>query len=213
MLYPNGTKTRPAVTSPFGPRKGGAFSFHYGADLVGFTTICAIAAGKVTFAGWMNPAAGYTIIIDHGGGVTSLYMHNAAHHVRRGDRVTEGQHIAVMGRSGNASGNCNHLEIRTHGISVEPLAYIAARLPRTGSATSTTPKPQPQEDDDMSPIIIAQRPNSALAKGRWIGGGKIQEITKHENTLLREAQEQNREAVIYVTVTDATYAALLKGQK
>lgn len=128
MLYPNGTSTRPEVSSPFGPRSGGAFSIHYGADLIGFTTIRAVAAGKVTFSGWLNDSAGNTVVIDHGNGVTSVYMHNDSHEVARGANVTEGQAVAVMGQSGNATGNCNHLEIRIHGTSVEPLAYIAARL-------------------------------------------------------------------------------------
>lgn len=95
--------------------------------------------------------------------------------------------------------------------------YIRSRDKNYGKpANVSKPKPKPKpiesEEDDM-PIIIAQRKNPALAKGRWIGGGKIQEITKHENTLLREAQAQNRDAVIYATVPDATYAALVKGQK
>jgi len=143
MLYPDGTTNAPRVSSPFGPRKGGAFSFHYGADLIGFTTIRAIAGGLVTFVGLLNPAAGYTVIVDHGGGITSLYMHNAAHHVRRGDRIPEGHPIATMGDSGNATGDCCHLEIRVHGKSVEPLSYVRQRLtaaPATGGGTDTPPQ-------------------------------------------------------------------------
>lgn len=136
MLYPNGATAPPRVSSPFGPRSGGAFSFHYGADLIGFTTIRSIAPGLVTFAGLLNNSAGYTVIIDHGDGITSLYMHNHSHHVRLGDRVTEGQPIAVMGDSGNATGDCNHLEIRRHGTSIEPLSYIAARLTATPATTT-----------------------------------------------------------------------------
>lgn len=145
MLYPNGTTTRPTVSSPYGPRDPsiGVSGWHNGADLIGFATIQAVAAGLVTFAGWLNDAAGYTVVIDHGGGVSSIYMHNAAHHVRRGQRVTEGQRIARMGMTGNASGLCNHLEIRVHGKSTEPLGYIAKRL--------TNPKPAttPRDEEDM----------------------------------------------------------------
>lgn len=130
MLYPNGTTTRPKISSPYGPRdpRIGISSMHAGADLVGYDTIHAVAAGRVTFAGWMNNAAGNTIIIDHGHGVTSVYMHNAAHHVRKGDRVTEAQPIATMGKTGNATGPCNHFEIRIHSKHTDPLAYVAARL-------------------------------------------------------------------------------------
>src|SRR5690554_349144 len=128
MLWPNGSTTRPAISSPFGPRSGGAFSVHYGTDFTGFATIRAVAPGLVTFAGWMNDAAGNTVVIDHGGGVSSVYMHNASHTVSRGARVTEGQPIAVMGASGNATGPCCHLEVRLNGTSVDPVPYITARL-------------------------------------------------------------------------------------
>lgn len=133
MLYPNGTDRRPKVSSPYGRRdpRIGVSSFHAGADLIGFSTVHAVAAGRVTFAGRMNNAAGNTIVIDHGNGVTSVYMHNRSHKVRRGQRVTEGQPIAVMGSTGNASGTCNHLEIRVHGKSTSPLGYISRHLTTT----------------------------------------------------------------------------------
>lgn len=70
-----------------------------------------------------------------------------------------------------------------------------------------------QEEDEMGPIIVVQRHNPALAKGRYIGGGRIQEITKHENTVLRAAQDASPESVLYVTVPDVTYAALVAGKK
>lgn len=174
MLYPDGTTNTPRVSSPFGPRKGGAFSFHYGADLIGFTTIRAVESGLVTFAGWMNDAAGNTVIIDHGGGVTSLYMHNANHHVRRGERVTEGQPIATMGRTGNASGNCCHLEIRRHGTSVEPLAYVRARLIQAAPTVAPAPTPAPVHTNPVEigdQMFIADCPNGSFLIVPQ-GGGK-----------------------------------------
>lgn len=152
MLYPNGYRTRPNVSSPFGPRdpRIGIGSMHNGADLTNFTTIHAVAAGRVTFAGWMNAAAGYTIVIDHGAGVSSLYMHNRHHWVSRGDRVVEGQEIGIIGDTGNATGICCHLEIRIHGRSIDPLPYIAARLPKTPTtAGGTTPPADLQEAETM----------------------------------------------------------------
>ncbi|WP_217182599.1 M23 family metallopeptidase [Streptomyces sp. AC495_CC817] len=150
MLYPTGTTTRPRVSSPYGPRdpRIGVGAFHHGADLIGFDAIHAVASGRVTFAGWMNAAAGNTVVIDHGGGVTSVYMHNERHHVRKGDTVSEGAHIADMGDTGNATGECNHLEIRVRGKSVEPLAYIAARLTQTAPNT-THPNPTTKEEEPM----------------------------------------------------------------
>lgn len=203
MLWPNGSAVRPRISSPYGPRKGGVSSFHAGADLTGFTAVRAVASGVVTFAGWMNDAAGNVVVIDHGAGVTSVYMHNKSHQVRRGERVTLGDQVAIMGSTGNATGNCCHLEIRVHGKSTDPIPYITARIAGTAGGATTSP-----EEDDM-PIIIVQRKNSKLAKGRMIGGGKIQEITPAENTVYRAAGD----AVIYVTVDDDTYADLLAGRK
>lgn len=147
MLWPNGTTTRPRVSSPFGPRPNvGAFSFHYGTDLTGYSTVRAAGAGKVTFAGWMNNAAGNTVLIDHGGGVTEVHMHLASFAVRRGDRVDPGDPLGPMGRTGNASGNCDHFEIRINGKSVDPMAYTAARVTGTPAGGSTI-DPSPEEDD------------------------------------------------------------------
>lgn len=141
MLYPNGTTTRPTVSSPFGPRTGGAFKFHYGADLIGYSTVRACGAGLVTFAGWMNNAAGNTVIIDYGGGVSEVHMHLKSFATSRGKRIAEGATVGVMGATGNATGNCDHLEIRVNGKSVEPLAYIASRLTAGASSWNYTGRP------------------------------------------------------------------------
>lgn len=147
MLWPNGTTARPRVSSAFGPRPNvGAFSFHYGTDLTGYSTVCAAGAGKVAFAGWMNDAAGNTVVIDHGGGVTELHMHLASFAVKRGDGVSPGDALGRMGKSGNASGNCDHFEIRVNGKSVDPIAYTAARLP-SAPAGGGNKIPSPEEDD------------------------------------------------------------------
>ena len=142
MLYPNGSAKRPKVSSPYGPRDGsiGVSNFHAGADFIGFATIKAVADGNVTYVGWLNNAAGNTIRIDHGGGVQSTYMHNASHKVKKGQRVTRGQAIAVMGSTGNATGDCSHLEIRLNGKSTDPVPYIAARV-FAGSGAPVYPLP------------------------------------------------------------------------
>lgn len=139
MLYPNGSAIRPNVSSAFGPRPNvGAFSFHYGADLIGYETVRAAGAGLVTFAGWMNSAAGNTVVIDLGGGVTEIHMHLGSFTVARGTRVAVGQALGAMGATGNATGKCDHFEIRINGTSVEPLAYVAARLAAPAGKASTT---------------------------------------------------------------------------
>lgn len=161
MLYPNGSAIRPQVSSPFGPRPNvGAFSFHYGADLIGYETVRAAGAGRVTFAGWMNSAAGNTVVIDLGGGVTELHMHLGTFAVRKGDQVTPGSALGAMGATGNATGKCDHFEIRINGTSVEPLAYVAARLASSSGKASTTSK-----ETDMDCMILINGKIYALAPG------------------------------------------------
>ena len=143
MLWPNGTTSQPRVSSGFGPRPAGAFSFHYGVDFVGYSTVRAAGGGQVTFAGWMNNAAGNTVVISYGGGVTEVHMHLATFAVSRGVYVSPGSTIGRMGMTGNASGNCDHFEIRVNGTSVDPIAYIAARIASGGGSQS--------EEDDMTP--------------------------------------------------------------
>lgn len=147
MLWPNGTTSRPSVSSAFGPRPNlGAFSFHYGSDLVGYTTVRSAGAGKVTFAGWMNAAAGNTVVIDLGGGVSEIHMHLASFAVSRGDWVNPAHALGRMGSTGNASGNCDHFEIRIKGTSVDPMAYTAARINGTPSGSGGGAV---HEEDDM----------------------------------------------------------------
>lgn len=71
-------------------------------------------------------------------------------------------------------------------------------------------------EDDMA-IIIVQRKDSKLAKGMYNPEtGRLREVTRSENTMLRELEKKNSEAVKhveYVTVTDADYDNLLRGRK
>lgn len=138
MLYPNGTSTAPHVSSPYGPRDPsvGISSFHAGTDYTGFSTIKAIAAGKVTRANYMNGAAGNTIAVDianeNGVVTTVMYMHLASFLVPNGAYVTEGQAIGIMGKTGNPSGICLHLEIRFwkngNYTTTDPVPWLAARV-------------------------------------------------------------------------------------
>ncbi|MCC2034112.1 M23 family metallopeptidase [Microbacterium allomyrinae] len=129
MLYPNGTTTAPTVSSKYGPRTGGLTNHHDGCDFVNFDSVYAIAAGLVTFAGWLNDAAGYTVIIDHGNGIASKYMHLAvAPAVRKGSWIGEGAKLGLMGASGNATGKNLHFEIWVGGWHTDPVAWLAGRV-------------------------------------------------------------------------------------
>jgi len=121
----------------------GISSQHNGADLIGFEDVHAVEAGTVTSAGWMNNAAGITVVIDHGGGVTSLYMHLERVSVSRGARVTEGAKIGEVGSTGNATGDCLHYEVRLNGRSIEPMGWTAARIAGGAPAAAAPAFPLP----------------------------------------------------------------------
>ncbi len=99
---------------------------HTGLDLAnpagGF--IYAAGAGRVTANGWQS-AYGQVIEIDHGRGVKTFYAHLDKPHpfLAVGDYVDAGQVIALMGRTGNATGVHLHYEVEINGQKVDPLSY------------------------------------------------------------------------------------------
>lgn len=104
----------------------GFTSYHDGLDLAkgGGCPIRAIAAGRVTFAGWSS-LAGFNVRIDHGGGITSNYYHGTGEFwVKEGDRVQQGQEIMMMGTSGNSTGTHLHLSLHKDHIAVDPAIFV-----------------------------------------------------------------------------------------
>jgi len=108
------------ITQYFGYR-------HRGLDIAGKsgTNIYAARAGtvKTSQCGW-NYGYGCHIVIDHGGGVTTLYAHNSVMYVSPGQYVNRGQVIALMGSTGRSTGPHLHFEIRFSGAVQNPLGYI-----------------------------------------------------------------------------------------
>jgi murein DD-endopeptidase MepM/ murein hydrolase activator NlpD len=100
--------------------------WHYGLDLAApkGTPILASAPGVVIYVG--NGFAGYgkLIVIEHDENWATLYSHLNKFAVKEGDRVTRGQKIGEMGRTGRASGVHLHFEIRYNRQPVNPLMYL-----------------------------------------------------------------------------------------
>ena len=121
-----GTFIRPVngatITSYFGWRWG---RMHEGIDFgVGTgTPVHASDGGTVKIAGWYY-AYGLCVVIDHGGGMTTLYGHNSSLLVHVGDRVFQGQTIARSGSTGRSTGPHCHFEIRKNGKAQNPLNYL-----------------------------------------------------------------------------------------
>jgi murein DD-endopeptidase MepM/ murein hydrolase activator NlpD len=111
------------VTSAFGERGGR----HKGMDLHAKkgTPIRAIAPGTVYFSG-RKTGYGKVVIVQHANNVRSLYAHNKKNKVKAGDRVTRGQTIATVGKSGNASGYHLHFEYVRAGRQLDPRAFLPA---------------------------------------------------------------------------------------
>jgi murein DD-endopeptidase MepM/ murein hydrolase activator NlpD len=104
---------------------------HTGMDIAANygTAIYASAAGTVTKVNYNSYGYGYHILISHGGGVETLYGHNSKIHVKAGDWVEQGQLIAAVGRTGRASGNHCHFEIRINGRYMDPEKYVGSICP------------------------------------------------------------------------------------
>ncbi len=116
------------ITSEYGWRTHpiyGDARYHSGMDIGGDygDPILAAAAGIVTYSGWIS-GYGYAIIIDHGGGISTLYGHNEALAVAEGQTVSQGQVIAYCGSTGNSTGPHCHFEVREGGEPVDPMGYL-----------------------------------------------------------------------------------------
>ena len=116
------------ITSEFGWRTHPIFGtarFHSGLDIGGDygMPIYATASGTVIYAGWIS-GYGNAVIIDHGGGVTTLYGHNDSLNVSEGENVAQGQVIAMCGSTGNSTGPHCHFEVRENGEPVSPYGYL-----------------------------------------------------------------------------------------
>jgi murein DD-endopeptidase MepM/ murein hydrolase activator NlpD len=81
------------------------------------------ASGRVIFAA-VRGGYGNTIIIDHGGGMTTLYAHQSSFNVSYDDQVGAGDVIGFAGSSGLATGPHLHFEVRIFGAPVDPAEYL-----------------------------------------------------------------------------------------
>ncbi|MBO5429835.1 MAG: peptidoglycan DD-metalloendopeptidase family protein, partial [Peptococcaceae bacterium] len=88
--------------------------------------ILAAAGGKVIMAQYYG-GYGNCIIIDHGGGMTTLYAHMSAYVAKNGDWVSAGQVIGKVGSTGNSTGPHLHFEVRVNGKTTDPAAYVKAK--------------------------------------------------------------------------------------
>jgi murein DD-endopeptidase MepM/ murein hydrolase activator NlpD len=82
-----------------------------------------------------DSANGRAVVLDHGGGVTTIYCHNGEILVREGQRVERGQIIARSGNSGRSTGPHLHYQLDLAGAPVDPLRY-RAQHPKTAAGAT-----------------------------------------------------------------------------
>lgn len=127
FIWPCPSSSR--ITSAFGGRESpteGASSNHQGIDIGASTgsDIVAAADGVVTIATYSASAGNY-VMLSHGGGVSTVYMHCSSLNVSEGQSVTQGQVIAKVGSTGYSTGPHLHFGIRSGGSYVNPSNYVS----------------------------------------------------------------------------------------
>ncbi|USH03003.1 peptidoglycan DD-metalloendopeptidase family protein [Grimontia kaedaensis] len=131
--YPTNRKER--ISSHFNPRRKhpvtGRVSPHNGTDFAVRTGTPVLSTGDGVVVMVRNhPYAGKYVVIDHGNQYKTRYLHNSKILVRKGQRVTRGQRIALSGRSGRVTGPHIHYELLIRGRAVNPMT---AKIPMATS--------------------------------------------------------------------------------
>lgn len=103
----------------------GVRTFHDGIDIASYTgtNVYAYTDGVVTTVGYDRYYGRY-IVINHGGGLTTIYKHLDSYLVKLGQNVKVGDHIGEMGNTGFSTGSHLHFEVRVNGSTRNPLDYI-----------------------------------------------------------------------------------------
>jgi murein DD-endopeptidase MepM/ murein hydrolase activator NlpD len=127
MDLPTATPVRGFVTRPFIASGSPQRISHYGLDIAARegTPVLAAADGLVLFADWTY-RYGNLVVITHRSGYTSFYGHNQVLFVRTGERVRQGQPIALLGNSGVSTAPHLHFEIWRDGSPVDPATLLRA---------------------------------------------------------------------------------------
>lgn len=125
--FPLATYTR--ISDDYGMRIHptlGVEQFHNGVDFAApkGTAIYAAYDGKVVAATYSSTMGNY-VMIDHGDGLYTIYMHASALYVSKNDVVTRGETIAAVGSTGRSTGNHLHFSVRLNGSYTSPWNYLS----------------------------------------------------------------------------------------
>lgn len=136
LTYDGGRFTWPCpaykkISDEFGPRVDpitGGYSNHSGLDMAAPAGSAILAAyDGVVVAAAFNWSMGNYIMINHGGGIYTVYMHASALYVKPDDIVARGEKIAAVGTTGRSTGNHLHFSVRKDGAYVDPNPYLGRK--------------------------------------------------------------------------------------
>lgn len=121
------------VSDVFGTRRtfnGKVQSMHQGLDYAAptGTPVSAVNSGTVLLAGPLY-FEGNCVVLDHGQGLLTLYLHLSEIKVKQGERIERGQEIGLSGGTGRATGPHLHLAVRWQGVYLNPATLLTLRLP------------------------------------------------------------------------------------
>lgn len=199
MLFPTDSKT---ITSHFGYRDdtgGVGSSYHQGIDIgAGMgEPIYAALPGKVELAG-PNGGYGNCVIIDHGGGLKTLYGHMSAIGTSEGASVAQGQVIGLVGSTGNSTGPHLHFSVIMGGEQIDPLKLF----PGFAVGSRYIPK-------DMLAMVhegeavVRKKDNPYANSGGSFWSGLLTSAVKHEIALAKNYPGvnagNNQTTINYVT--------------
>lgn len=195
-VWPNGSTSKPYVSSAFGPRNinvPNASKNHKGTDFSHtFTIIRAVESGQVKVAGtpggWSG--GGIQVWVQHDG-FFSKSLHASSLLVRVGQWVREGDPLCIMGQTGTASDDHLHFEITPGNVhysntgQIDPVPFIAARIGGSGAAAGGS---SPEEDDMPSEQWLTQLGADIVAQvNAQVNGVKADVATVH-NTVISGQQ-------------------------
>lgn len=193
-VWPNGSETKPYVSSSFGPRRApiaGASTYHRGTDFSHtFSIIRAVASGQVKVAGTPSTwrGGGTQVWVQHDGFFTRS-LHASALLVKDGQFVREGDPLCVMGRTGTATDTHLHFELTPGNVhysntgQVDPVPFL------TNLISSPTSGGGLAEGDDMPSEEWLIRLGADIVRqvNEQVGGVKADVATVH-NTIINGNQ-------------------------
>lgn len=111
------------------PWSGASGYYHYGIDIAGWNiygkSVIASNSGRVIKEEYTTSGYGIYVILDHGGGITTVYAHLSSISVKKGSYVYQGDKIGEVGSSGNSTGPHLHFSVYVNGYAKDPLNYVS----------------------------------------------------------------------------------------